>query len=680
MPNIKIVQNSFTQGEVGEYFDAREDLAIYPAAAKTVENWFILPQGGLLRRTGFEWIDGTNPTTLSPAKADTTMDDETGFEAHARLIPFRFSTAQEYVLVFEAGKFHVYKDGGYATTVTSNCFWDSSNINELRFAQTFDTMIIVQEDNAPVQITRTGHTSWSCTPIAHTFLPLANFNNGLTLTPAAKTGTTTFTASGNASSDFATNDYIRINGGLAKVTSVSNTTINVTIEEDLASTVAASPTEYEQTAFFSGNYPRSVSFHQNRLIYGGTRLKPQTIFGSQSGDFFNFKPTVATTDSNGTTGSVTDDSGFAFTIGSDEVNVIRHLVSKQTLFIFTSGGEFEMTGAPVTPTNVNIRLQTRYGALAGGLRPTTIDNEVLFVSANGRELRGFVFDFNSDSYYAKNYSIVAHDIMDNPKDIAFMRAHRNTNQNYLFVVMQDGTLGVFGLNVEKQVQGWSRFTIDGGKFKKVLAVNDADTTPETQRLYALVERTYTKDDATTVTSHTLERLTEENIYLDGWARKQDFTNTPFNTIAGAYNFANQTVNVVADGLVHTDVAIGTRASQAGATLNDNYTDVVVGKNYTSTLKTLTLPVTINGQPYRGEQITKVSALINLNKTQALSVDGTALDFRFSGQTLDSPISQFTGTKKVFLSGISTDPTVEITVDTPLSSTLLGLTTEVKFGQ
>ena len=679
MPNIKIVQNSFTQGEVGEYFDAREDLAIYPAAAKTVENWFILPQGGLLRRTGFEWIDGTNPTTLTPAKADTTMDDETGFESHARLIAFRFSTSQEYVLVFEAGKFHVYKDGGYATTVTSNCFWDASNINELRFAQTFDTMIVVQEDNAPVQITRTGHTSWTCTPVSHTFLPMANFNNGLTLTPAAKTGTTTFTASADATSDFSTDDFIRINGGLAKVTSVSGTTINVTIEEELSATTAATSTEYEQTAFFTGNFPRSVSFHQNRLIYGGTKLKPQTIFGSQSGDFFNFKPTVATTDSsNVTTGSVTDDSGFAFTIGSDEVNVIRHLVSKQTLFIFTSGGEFEMTGAPVTPTNVNIRLQTRYGALSGGLRPTTIDNEVLFCSANGRELRGFVFDFNSDSYYAKNYSIVAHDIMDNPQDMTFMRAHRNTNQNYLFVVMQDGTLGVFGLNVEKQVQGWSRFTTDGGKFKKVLAVNDADTSPETQRLYAIVERTYTKDDSTTVTSHTLERLTEEQIYLDGWARKQN--STAFNTLAGAYNFANQTVNCVSDGVVHANVAIGTRASQAGTTLNDNFTDVVVGKNYTSTLTTLTLPVTVNGQPYRGEQITKVSALINLNKTQALSVDGTALDFRATGQTLDTAIAQFTGTKKIFLSGISADPTVSVTVDIPLAATLLGLTTEVKFGQ
>ena len=75
------------------------------------------------------------------------------------------------MLVFEAGKFYVYKDGGYATTVTSpNCFWDATTPNELRFAQTFDTMIVVQEDNALVQITRTGHTAWTCNPLSHTFL------------------------------------------------------------------------------------------------------------------------------------------------------------------------------------------------------------------------------------------------------------------------------------------------------------------------------------------------------------------------------------------------------------------------------------------------------------------------------------------------------------------------------
>ncbi len=84
MAQIKVVQNSFTSGEVGEYLDAREDLDLYQTGAKTVENFFVLPQGGLLRRTGFEYLAGTNLTG--------TDESATGFMSHARLIPFRFST------------------------------------------------------------------------------------------------------------------------------------------------------------------------------------------------------------------------------------------------------------------------------------------------------------------------------------------------------------------------------------------------------------------------------------------------------------------------------------------------------------------------------------------------------------------------------------------------------------
>ena len=670
MPQIKVVQNSFTSGEVGAYLDAREDLDIYRTGAKTIENFFVLPQGGLLRRGGFEYISGVSAT-----------ESETGFASHSRLIPFRFSVEQEYVLVFETGTFTVFRNGLQAAVVTNALLnnFTASNINEWRFAQSFDTLIMVHEDYAPIQITRTSHTTWTVAEVSFTFLPLANFDNGITLTPNSSGSPNHLTASADPTSHFAVGDYININGGLVKITSFSNTTtINVTTEEYLATGTEALSTEYRQTAFSSlKGWPKSVTFHQNRLVFGGSKSKPQTIFGSQTGDLFNFKPTETVIDSsNNPVGQVNDSTAFSFTIGSDSANIIRHVVSKQTLFIFTSDGEFEMTGNPVTPTNVNIRLQTKYGIQNNGANPTTVDNEVMFISANGRELRGFVFDFNSDGYYAKNYTIISHDVLNNPQDIAFVRAHKNTNQNYVFIVNNNGELAVFGINVEKQVAGWSRFTTNG-KFKKVVAVNDGDTDPETQRLYALVERTRKKDDGTDITCYHLERLTENTIYLDGYV---PVDNTPADaSITGLTVFANQTVNIEADGIVHADKTVSSFATGGNITLDDNYSAVNIGYNYTSKLTTLTLPVQLNGQPYRGEQITKVSSLVNVNNTQALTIDGTDISFRFTGQSLDSPISPFTGTKKLFIGGVSTDPTVELTVSTPLQCTVLGVTTEVKFG-
>jgi hypothetical protein len=60
----------------------------------------------------------------------------------------------------------------------------------------------------------------------------------------------------------------------------------------------------------------------------------------------------------------------------------------------------------------------------------------------------------------------------------------------------------------------------------------------------------------------------------------------------------------------------------------------------------------------------------------MKVDGNAISFTSTSTTLGSGISPFTGTKKINIGGIATDPNVIVSVDTPLPATLLGLTTKV----
>ena len=105
-------------------------------------------------------------------------------------------------------------------------------------------------------------------------------------------------------------------------------------------------------------------------------------------------------------GDITDDASFIFTIASDQLNIIRHLVSQQSLFIFTSDGEFDLSGEPITPSNVLVRQQTRYGTAAGVTEPVVVDNEVLFPDKSGKQCRAFVYNFNTDAYSAKNYSLI----------------------------------------------------------------------------------------------------------------------------------------------------------------------------------------------------------------------------------------------------------------------------------
>ena len=60
-----------------------------------------------------------------------------------------------------------------------------------------------------------------------------------------------------------------------------------------------------------------------------------------------------------------------------------------------------MSGEPVTPSNVLIRQQTRYGIKSGTAEPKVVDNETIFIDKSGKQLRAFVYNFNTDAFSAK---------------------------------------------------------------------------------------------------------------------------------------------------------------------------------------------------------------------------------------------------------------------------------------
>ena len=681
--------------------EARADTNIYKAGLRTCENFFILPQGGLKRRPGFKFIDD---------HPETTGAGDNGFDSSARLIPFNFGNEQEYVLIFEPGKFHVYKSDLYQTTITNGvssnvCPWTSSTIDELRYAQTLDTLIIVHKDMHPVKIVRgNSHTSWTSSTLGFDFVPLVNhsFDSGITVTAVnnygsghaqAGQGNVAFGAnvqldiSGgsyawtNASwPDGHVNQHVSLNGGLLKIHQVNNgTTAYATVQEELVNDDNVENDAWEVDAFsnlsstYGGGWPRSISFHQNRLVFGGSRDNPQTIFGSQSGSFFNFKPTTkivelekttTTTGGNSTItteehiqGQVTDDAGFSFTIASDEVSIIYHLVSTQQLYVFASSGEWLMEGSPVTPTSVSINRQTNYGITANGHKPAIVDTEAMFLS-NNTELRAFAYNYNTDGYQAKNYTLISHHILQDPIDLCAVRSFGSTNSNYVFVVNGNGELCCMAINVEKDVLGWSRFTTDGN-FKRCVEVDNS--------LYVLVERTV---DSTAQIY--LEKLEDTDFYFDSYLAE---TSTPQTGIT-LDHLSNESVRCLTDGSVHANITLN--GSGVG-TLSGTFTNVAAGLHYESNIETLPATVIIQNQySQRGEQITKKRADIVLQNTQSLIFDGYDVQFTtLNNTTVNATPTNFSGTKLVFLSGTGVDLTVTANIKDPLPATILGATVEYK---
>jgi len=691
MATRKFTQNNFTQGQVGPYLAGRGETPIYKAGLETCENFLCLPQGGITKRKGFKFISAhpDNDTVPDGSTPLTTV----GFHPKSRMLPFSFSDGQEYIILIEP------QDSVISTNATIHIFYNDTrivkltngtagnvfdittdNIDDIRFTQSFDYMILVHPNMRPVQLVRgSSNTDWSCTYLSFDHLPQANFNFDATLTPASTSGSNTnFTLAGGtyrwvdaAWPDGHVGMHIDVNGGMARIKSISSSTVAVCdIEYELVDNETAQGHEWKIDAFsnlstaLGGGWPRSVTFHQNRLIFGGSRDKPQTIFGSQTGDFFNFDNYSRVVSSTGTvTGEITDVSGLQFTIASDQLNIIRHMVSQQSLFIFTSDGEFDMSGEPVTPTNILIRQQTRYGIGTGRTRPVVVDNEVLFPQKGGKVVRAFVYNFNTDAYSAKNYNLVHHDILSGADNLSFVKNYDNTNNNFVFANNDDGTIAVLGVNTEYTVVGWTLWTTNG--FWKDLCVVD-------DKLYTLTQR-YDNDGSTLNTGLFLEKLTEDDVWLDSY-HSSSVTGTSFS---GAQGLEGKTVQVIADGQVHPDVNVD---AAGNFTLTRSSSSTAIGHSYTSTAKTLPIQIASANLTTLGERVRKVQCELQFDSSKAFKVDGRTVSFKALGSgLLNTAVQPYTGMKRMRLSGFSRTPQVTMINDTGLPVTLLSLTTEVKFG-
>ena len=244
------------------------------------------------------------------------------------------------------------------------------------------------------------------------------------------------------------------------IVSVTDTTILIAPGNDLTTEAAGdditlvgsliASTKWRLGAFFIASYPSAVSFYEQRLVFAGTSSQPQTLFFSQSGDFENFEIGIEA------------DDGMQYTIGSNEVNVIRYLVSGSQLVVGTSGGEFIVKASsfdtPLTPINTQIKQQTTFGS--ANIQPLLVGNSTLFVQRAKRKLRELAFSAESDSYVAPDMTILAEHITEGGiEDMAYQQEP----DSVAWLVRADGVLACMTFRREEQVVAWHRHIV-GGRF------------------------------------------------------------------------------------------------------------------------------------------------------------------------------------------------------------------------
>ncbi|MEM7653010.1 MAG: hypothetical protein AAF220_07520, partial [Pseudomonadota bacterium] len=427
MSRIQHVKSSFTAGEVDQHLLGRGDLAAYENGARTLRNVFIAPTGGVRRRPGLRFISKV--------------------QGPGRLVSFEFNTEQTYLFVFTDQRLTIFRgeqmiEAGLLTP------WRDTHLANLSWTQSADTLLVVHPEIEPQKISRTAGEDWLLEP--WTFLAA---ENGRIWQPHHKFATDTVTMRAtvtNGSGQLIASEpffhpyhplsRFRIKDKELRMTSYSSSTVaNIQTIDTLVDT-AATRDWSEQTFSRVRGWPNTCAFHQDRLVIGGSRELPNHIWMSKTSDLFNFD-----------LGEGLDDEAISFSVLSDQVNAIRAVFSSRHLQVFTSGGEWMVSGDPLTPETVQLRRQTRIGSRTSHtIPPRDVDGATVFVSRNGRQLREFLFADVEQAYRAGDLSLLAEHILQDVVDLVV-----DSENRLVHVVRSDGRLATVTMYRAEQVTAWS---------------------------------------------------------------------------------------------------------------------------------------------------------------------------------------------------------------------------------
>lgn len=627
---------------------------------------------------------------------------------------------------------------GVTATATAAAFMDS------------DVGRYIEAGAGRALITAYTSTTVVTVTVVDNFAALANASGTWKITESPKTAITpsavgtigasiNLTATANAWKDTAqvshVGSYIEINDGLVEITAVTSATIVAgTVRSTLASATAAASGGWalRQVAWNAvDGYPRAVGLFQQRLIAAGTTNFPNYVWGSKTGEYYNFGDGVA------------DSDGFAFPLASDQIDVVEHVTGAKRLFPLTEGAEWSMAGGvekPLTPTNVKAEQETAYGAAL--CRPVRVANEIIFAEAGGKRIRAMGYRAENDSYNAPDISVLSEHVTgdETPNDGGITQmAYQKKPDSVVWMRRADGYMVSLSIDRDQDSIGFARHSTDGLYESVAVIPNTAGTS---EQLWTVAVRTINgstvryieRSEEGLQTDCCLTGAVAESVVTSAtWAagvasvaqaahgyssgdtiRFSDFVPVAWNgervitvTGAGTYTFALaanpgatttvgtaakattawsgfahlalKEVDIVADGYV----AVPKTVTAGGAvTLSKAAYAVEIGLGYDSTIVTLPPEIGTGQGTAQGNALSIHEIVVRFYKSKGGKINGQPVNTRAfgAGAVLNQPIAEFTGDKRVEnlgwgkTGGGDSDGSITILQDQPLPMTVLGVIT------
>lgn len=610
----------------------------------------------------FARIGSTDLTTAVAAIAEFSLWTEGSSLSESRMAYFNFSASQRYLLVFTDRNVAVYKSGTLQANVRGA--HSSAQLSLIDWVHKQDSLIVVHEDVTPQLLQRQGaDDEWQMDDITFDNTPFYRYtettsNPATTLTPSAVDGSITLTAGTAAFSTADVGQYVDGNGGLARIVAYTSTTVvKAVVEVPFYDTNAIASGDwtvlsgYEAAWSATRGYPKTVTFYDSRLWFGGSKNLPSNIWGSRINAPFDFD-----------LGQNLDDEAIAIQIEAEEVPVIVALYPGRNLQIFTTTQERwvpQATNEAITPNNVITKKGTARGSKAG-IRPQSVSGTTMFLQAEGKAVRDFVFVDTEQDYQAASISAFSSHLLKNPRDMVLRKATSTTEADLLVLCNDDdGTLAILSRLRDQDVGGWVPRETPGasGKFLQC-GIEGSD-------IYFAVERTINGS-----TVRYLEKFRDQDECLLDSAKIGTVASST-TTITGLDHLEGETVKVIGDDFLQADKTVASGSITLATAITSSYQ---IGLNFTPEVKPMPIAQQLQDGTIVGKQKRVIECAMILKDTVNVTVNGINVPFQTFGtgasSPLDTAITPYTGRKVVEgILGWSDEGQVTISQSIPARLTL-----------
>lgn len=301
------------------------------------------------------------------------------------------------------------------------------------------------------------------------------------------------------------------------------------------------------------DYPGCITFHDSRLVIGGTVSKPVTIWLSKPNDFTNFDE------------GASDNAADAMELTLSKNGELRWLQSNTKLFAGLDTGEHVIFGnnGPLSVMNAQTEQQSAYGSYRA--HAVVVNEQIVYIDARGKTVRAMQYSDTQNAFTSDNASFQAEHIT---KEGLFELEYGISPIGMIWFPTLNGNFVSVSIEKDQQTTGWQSHSTQGD----IVSMSTLRDTGVSVPWVAVI-----RDGKLLI-----ERMSfQNNIFVDSGL---EVSSAALATVFfGFDHLIGHTVHILVDGKVHPNVIV---AEDGSITTNYEAYKVLAGYQFIPSFETL----------------------------------------------------------------------------------------------